>query len=175
MEEPKDDIRLAAILGTHRHSIRKWRKASPRDCPKDRNPESWRKFLQENNLGPYSAQRNYGEDVEEAKKSALETVKEVKSDPEEWESAKDQGGEDFDEIATTMIILADALTRGKVTVRQYFDVGIAYIDSMRNKKARQLWIGLCLKRLAEMFSTPATAAKEFPEIVRWLYGQAARR
>ena len=60
------DIALANQLGTNAKSIRRWRKTYPREAPRSRDVETWRGFLRDSMLGPYSAQRHHGESAEAA-------------------------------------------------------------------------------------------------------------
>jgi hypothetical protein len=165
MSEPKSDQDLAKIIGTHRKSFRRWREQFPEECPKTLDPEEWRKFLSERLLGPYSAQRNYGEDAGEAEKEQAQPA----PTPSPWERKS------LAPVAKLMIALAESLTDGSLSLLEYFRQGTEVIEAAHNGKARRVWIDLCLNRLAEMFPTPAAAAKEFSEMVIWLHRQAARR
>ena len=176
MEEPKDDIELAAILGTHRNCIRRWRNRPQRDAPRGRNPVEWGRFMEQNLLGPYSPKRNYGEDASE-ERSAPHVSKNTNAGGEEkkWRSNRTGERDGFIEVADTMIELAQCLTKSRVTLLQYFTLGRLYIEKAGNEKARKVWTELCFNRLSEMFPTPAAAAEEFPDMVKWLHAQAARR
>ena len=58
----KNDTALADQIGTSRKMIARWRERfEPREIPQTLNVEEWRKFTEDNLLGPYSAQRAYGE------------------------------------------------------------------------------------------------------------------
>jgi len=57
----KSDVALAHLLKTDRKSLRRWRKGFPSTHPRDLNVRDWREFLRDNLLGPFSAQRRYGE------------------------------------------------------------------------------------------------------------------
>ena len=58
----KNDSELATLIGTDRKSLRRWRERfEPHEIPQTRDVEQWRKFTEDNLLGPYSAQRAYGE------------------------------------------------------------------------------------------------------------------
>ena len=174
--EPKNDTELAKAIGTNRKCITRARARG--DAPQGRDPKIWTKFLRDNCLGPYSAQRGYGP---EGLSHRLPPP--VESNPDGEEPAPGEGLE-FDrkfappvprEIGETMIELAECLTKGAVTLEQYFRIGTLYIEKARNKRALKIWIELSLGRLSAMFPTPAAAAKEFPEMVRWLHAQRGPR
>ena len=63
METPGNDLQLAKQLGTDRKSLRRWRKQFAAEAPATRDATAWRKFAADNLLGPFSAQRGYGESV----------------------------------------------------------------------------------------------------------------
>ena len=54
---PTNDTQLAARLGTNPKSLRRWRQHFGADCPATRDLAQWQAFMEENRLGPFSAQR----------------------------------------------------------------------------------------------------------------------
>ena len=58
-----NDIDLAKQLGTNRKGIGRWRTQFP-EHPGSRDVGAWRQFMEDNQLGPYSPQRHYGEALE---------------------------------------------------------------------------------------------------------------
>jgi hypothetical protein len=61
--EPTNDKELARRLGTNRKSLARWRKRFEKDedFPAGRDFATWNRFIEDRNLGPYSARMHYGE------------------------------------------------------------------------------------------------------------------
>ena len=124
MDYPKNDVELAAILGTNRRCVQRCREKRPDECPRDRNPESWKKLLKDNHLGPFSAQRGYGEDEEGARESAARNRAKGVGDQandeivsaRRWENRKS-------ELFAIMEFLDDSYRDGRINLLQYAEIG----------------------------------------------------
>jgi hypothetical protein len=123
MEPPANDKELANAIGTDRKSLRRWRKQYPEDCPTTRDPAQWRKFMEANLLGPFSAQRQYGEDA------APPTSPAPSAEGKEWNR--------FQSLFPVLEAMHSAYLRGEIHAASYLYLGPATLVHI--KAISELW------------------------------------
>ena len=121
-ENPKDLKALAAALGTDRKSIRRWIGRFRSECPQPvegrHDPAKWRRFMEDNLLGPFSARMAYGEAANPTPPAASASAGDGAFFRGDW---RDRRGMLFE----LMELVHAGYASGELNIEQYFNAGEA--------------------------------------------------